>query len=137
MAGVSLRLALEQILDLLGQRRRAGQLVQQANVRLDGLGIEPIGKVSPHGLRRTFASLRCAVGDDPAFTAEQLGHEDPTFTMRVYVGATKRRQRLSGTELEQFETAVEWAQWARTSDFVPKLSATVASSGNIGERGAA
>ncbi|MDQ3672063.1 MAG: hypothetical protein M3364_06455 [Actinomycetota bacterium] len=54
------------------------------------------------------------MGDDVAYTAEQMGHEDPTFTLRVYTTAAKRRQRLVGAELEQFNRAIEWAQWALT-----------------------
>lgn len=70
--------------------------------------------MSPHGLRRTFASLRCAVGDNPAYTCEQLGHTDARFTLRVYTAAVKQRQRLSAVEREQFDRALEWAQWAQT-----------------------
>jgi hypothetical protein len=83
-------------------------------VRLASLGIEPISSsVGLHGLRRAYAPLRAAVGDDVAYTAEQLGHEDPTFTLRVYTAAVKRRQRLAGGALEQFARAIEWAQWAQ------------------------
>ena len=39
--------------------------IERANKTLGKLGIEPIGNVTPHGLRRTYASLRSAVGDDP------------------------------------------------------------------------
>lgn len=95
------------------RRRLLGKAIERANEALDELGIEPIGIVSPHGLRRTFASLRRAVGDDPAYTAAQLGHEGAAFTLRVYTHAVKRRERLSAAEREQFERAIEWAQWAR------------------------
>jgi hypothetical protein len=33
--------------------------------------------------------------------------------LRVYTAAVKRRQRLAGAELEQFNRAMEWAQWAQ------------------------
>lgn len=92
------------------RRRLFLPAIERANGRLVKLGIEPIGKVSPHGLRRTFAALRCVAGDDPAYTAEQIGHEDAAFTLRVYTHAVKRRQRLQGTELEQFDRALEWAR---------------------------
>ena len=40
--------------------------IERANVKLARLGLERIpGDVGPHGLRRTYASLRFAVGDDP------------------------------------------------------------------------
>jgi integrase len=95
-------------------RRALLSAVEKANKRLAQLGIDPIGKVSPHGLRRTYASLRCVVGDDVAYTANQIGHADPTFTLKTYTHAAKRRDRLFGNELEQYKRAVEWAQWAAT-----------------------
>ena len=58
--------------------------VEAANVKLDQLGIAPIGRLTFHGLRRTYASLRCVCGDDIRYTADQLGHEDARFTMRCY-----------------------------------------------------
>jgi hypothetical protein len=95
------------------RRRLLVKATEAANKKLVELGIEPIGQVSPHGLRRTFASLRCAIGDDVPYTAAQLGHEDAVFSLKTYTHAVKRRERLGGHELEQFERAVEWAQWAR------------------------
>lgn len=96
------------------RRRLLHKAVERANARLVKLGIEPIGNVSPHGLRRTYAAIRCAAGDDVAHTAAQIGHEDPTFTLRVYTHAVKRRERLTANELVQFNRALEWAQWAQT-----------------------
>jgi integrase len=81
-----------------------------ANAQLEAAGIAPIGRVTFHGLRRTYASLRCACGDDVRYTADQLGHEDPRFTLRVYAQATKRRDRLQGPHLKAYDAAVEWAQ---------------------------
>jgi integrase len=63
-----------------------------------------------HGLRRTYASLRCAAGDDVAYTSAQIGHEDPRFTLRCYAQATKRRERLSGPHLQAYDRALEWAR---------------------------
>lgn len=106
------------------RRRLFLPAIERANAKLVELGIEPIGKVSPHGLRRTYASLRCVVGDDVAYTAAQLGHEDAVFSLRVYTQAVKRRERLEGAEREQFERAIEWAQWARsgTADLAHALA---------------
>lgn len=85
--------------------------IAKANVQLEQAGIEPISeRVSPHSLRRTYASLRAALRDDPVYIAEQLGHEDPTFTFRVYQKAAKRRERLSPAYLEAFDGALDWAQ---------------------------
>ena len=84
--------------------------IKAANRELAKAGIEPISeRVSPHSLRRTYASLRAAVGDHPVYIAEQLGHEDPGFTFRVYQRAAKHREKLSGAYLEAFDRALEWA----------------------------
>jgi len=67
------------------RRRLLLAAVERANVSLVQLGIEPIASnIGLHGLRRTYASLRAAAGDDVAYTAEQLGHTDPAFSLRVY-----------------------------------------------------
>ncbi len=69
--------------------------ISDANEVLAKVGIDPISeRVTPHSLRRTYASLRAAAGDHPVYIAEQLGHEDPGFTFRVYQRAVKRRERL-------------------------------------------
>jgi integrase len=86
-----------------------------ANVTLAQAGIAPIEGITFHSLRRTYASLRCACGDDVRYAADQLGHEDPRFTLRVYAQATKRRDRLSGPHLRAYDSALEWARMG-TSD---------------------
>ena len=89
--------------------------VEAANVELAKDGIAAIGAITFHSLRRTYASLRCVVGDDVAYTSSQLGHEDARFTLRIYTQATKRRERLSGPHLRAFDRAIEWARMG-TSD---------------------
>ena len=79
-------------------------------------GIEPIGNVPSHGLRRTFASLRAACGDDPVYIAQQIGHEDVAFTLRTYAHAVKRRDKLTGTHRQAFDEALDWASLGTTSD---------------------
>jgi integrase len=90
--------------------RRLKTAIRRANQRLEELGIEPISeRATPHSLRRTYASLRAALRDDPVYIAEQLGHEDPAFTFRVYQKAAKRRERLAGSYLVAFDEALQWA----------------------------
>ncbi len=85
--------------------------IESANAKLAKDGIAPIAEgLGFHGLRRTYASLRCACGDDVAYASSQLGHEDPRFTLRVYAQATKRRERLSGPHLRAYDRALEWAR---------------------------
>jgi integrase len=83
--------------------------VKAANVKLEQLGIAPIGTLTFHGLRRTYASLRCICGDDMRYTADQLGHEDARFTMCCYAQASKRRDRMVKPHRKAFDAAVEWA----------------------------
>jgi integrase len=90
--------------------RRLKTAIEKANPRLSELEIEPISmRVTPHSLRRTYASLRYACGDDPVYVAEQGGWKDPSFPIRVYARAVRRRQRLSGAHLEAFDAALHWA----------------------------
>ncbi len=87
--------------------------IKRANERLEQLGIERISqRVTPHSLRRTYASIRAAGGDDPVCIAEQLGHADIRVTTRYYTKAVKRRAKLSGKYLEEFDRALEWATLA-------------------------
>ena len=69
-----------------------------------------------HSLRRTYASLRCACGDDVRYTADQLGHEDPRLTLRVYAQATKRRNRLAKPQRDAYDKAIEWAVMGTGAD---------------------
>jgi integrase len=86
--------------------------IERANVRLAALGIEPLGDVRPRGLRRTYASLRTACGDDPMFVSRQIGHTDVRFTLNVYAQSVKRRERMSAAEQGEYDRAVEWPSWA-------------------------
>jgi hypothetical protein len=47
------------------------------------------------------------VGD--VYIAEQLGHTDPRFTLTVYTKAVKRRGKLSGAYLAEYERSLAWA----------------------------
>jgi integrase len=81
--------------------------IDAPNAALAAKGIAPIGRITFHSLRRTYASLRCACGDDVRYTADQLGHQDPRFTLKVYAQATKRRDRLSVPHLKAYDRALE------------------------------
>jgi integrase len=90
--------------------RRLKTAIRRANQRLEELDIRPIGAaVTPHSLRRLYASLRFALGDDPVYVAAQLGHTEPGFSMKVYASAVRRRERLVGAALREFDAALEWA----------------------------
>ena len=48
-------------------------------------------RLTPHSLRRTFASVLVALGEDPAYVMAQMGHTDAKFTLSVYAKAMQRR----------------------------------------------
>ena len=65
--------------------------IEIANKQLEGRGEVPLPQgLTPHKLRHTFASLLVALGVDPGSVMDQLGHTDPTFTLRVYRHGMRR-----------------------------------------------
>ena len=77
---------------------------------LEKLGIAPIESLTFHSLRRTFASLRLASGDDPRYVSSQLGHTDVRFSLAVYAQATGRRERMAKPQRDAYDRALDWAQ---------------------------
>ena len=45
---------------------------------------------------------------DPVYIAGQPGHTDPRFTLTVYAKAVKRRAKLQGAYLADYERALAW-----------------------------
>jgi integrase len=85
--------------------------IKRANAKLAELGIETISeKATPYSCRRTYASLHAAAGDDPLYVSEQMGHRSIEFTLNVYSRASKRRSKLSGAYLAEFDRALAWAK---------------------------
>jgi hypothetical protein len=86
--------------------------VRRAEARFDALGIERASStVTPYSFRRLYASLRYALGDDPVFVAAQMGHNDTgALSMSVYASAVRRRERLTGATLREFDRALAWAE---------------------------
>ena len=91
--------------------RRLKTAIRRANRRLAEIGIEPIDvKASPYSMRRLWSSLRYALGDDPVYISAQIGHKDSGELSRsVYASAFKRRERLTGATLREFDRALDWA----------------------------
>ena len=91
-------------------------------VYAEEVGIAAISdRVTPHSLRRTYASLRFACGDDPVYVAEQGGWADPSFPIKVYAKAVRRRERLSGAHREAFDAALHWAAHDYPVDSGPRM----------------
>ncbi len=64
--------------------RRLHTVHEKSTPILVDAGLGPIEHLTPHTLRRTFASIASVVGVPPRRCMELLGHTDPEFTMRVY-----------------------------------------------------
>jgi integrase len=103
------------------RRRLIVKAVETANAKLAKLGLAPIGKLSPHGLRHTYASLRSACGDPPAYTSKQIGHADVRFTLNVYTHAAEHREQLSETARKQYDLALEWAGMGTKPEDTPEI----------------
>jgi integrase len=68
-----------------------GRAVERADERLTERDETPLpAGLTPHKARHTFASLLVALGEDPGFVMDQLGHTDPKFTLRVYRHGMRR-----------------------------------------------
>jgi integrase len=98
-------------------QQRLKQAIKDANTELKAKGIEPISdRVTPHSLRRTFASLRFGAGEDPIYVAEQGGWDDPALPMRIYAKAMRRRSKLTGEHLKAFDAAIDWARMGTNAE---------------------
>ena len=47
--------------------------------------------ITPHSLRRTWATFAAMIGRDPKWIAAQIGHTSPAFTFSVYQQVATRR----------------------------------------------
>jgi integrase len=76
------------------RNRTLAKAVERANERLAKAEATPLPEnLTPHKLRHTFASLLVALGTDPGAVMDQLGHTDPTFTLRVYRHGMRRDEK--------------------------------------------
>lgn len=65
--------------------------VERANTNLAKQHLPPLPKkLTPHSLRRTFASILYALGEDPGVVMDEMGHADPALALRVYRQAMRR-----------------------------------------------
>jgi integrase len=75
------------------QRLLPEECVRRANEKRAERGALPLPKkVTPHTLRRTFASLCFFAGRDARYVMSQLGHKDARLTLAVYAQCMERRR---------------------------------------------
>lgn len=89
------------------RRRILTPSVQLANEKLRSKGALPLPEgVTPHALRRTFASLLFALGEAPPYVMAQLGHTSANLTLAAYARQMDRRDG----ERERLKRLVEGRQ---------------------------
>ena len=86
------------------RRRILGAAVAAANEQLDAAGAEPLPNgLTPHSLRRTFASVLFALGEAPPYVMAQMGHATPNLTLAIYARQMDRRDG----EPDRLKTLIE------------------------------
>jgi len=91
------------------RNRLLAPAVERADRALAERGAPPLPEgLTPHSLRRTFASLLVALGRDPAVVMRQMGHTTPHMTLGVYAAAMD----WSGGERDRLRALVEGCTWA-------------------------
>jgi integrase len=64
--------------------------VERANERLREADDAELPALTPHGLRRTFASLLYGIGEAPPVVMAEMGHTDPDLALSIYAQAMRR-----------------------------------------------
>ena len=73
------------------RNRVLANAVKRANERLAEAGEVPLPVgLTPHSLRRTFASLLYAIGEPAPVVMQELGHTHPGLALRIYAAAMRR-----------------------------------------------
>jgi integrase len=82
-----------QALDPTNVRQRIlAPAVKDAERKLRKEDLPPLPDgLTPHSLRRTFASLLFALGEPPPYVMSQMGHSSPSLTLSIYAKEMHRR----------------------------------------------
>ena len=74
--------------------KRLKRAVVRANEKLEARELALIpADLSPHSLRRTFASLLYLRGENPVYVMQQMGHTDPKLALRIYTRVLGEQRR--------------------------------------------
>jgi integrase len=74
------------------RRRVLAKAIERADATLEQAGTDPLPRgLTPHALRRTFASLLFAMGETPPYVMAQMGHTSANLTLSIYARQMDRR----------------------------------------------
>jgi integrase len=111
--------------------RILGPVQERANELLASDGRPPIGHMTPHTLRRTFASIVAVCDVSPRRAMYLMGHTDPTLTLGVYQqvmdvadGALDLLKDLLGCSLEDAKALLEGGSRRRHPRTIPERAAS-------------
>jgi integrase len=105
------------------RRRILAKAIKNANRALTQANSEQLQpRLTPHSLRRTFASLLFAVGEQPPYVMAQMGHTSPNLTLAVYAREMDRRDG----EPERLKALVEGRDWAASGQQEGEIEAEAA-----------
>ncbi len=86
------------------RNRVLGPAAERASATLTARGLSPLqAAITPHSLRRTFASVLFAIGEPHPIVMQEMGHEQPTMTLGLYAQA----MRCSDAEKARLQALVE------------------------------
>lgn len=79
------------------RRRIVEPATALANAHLEARNTELLPRLTPHSLRRTFATLLCALDRDIPFAKSQMGHKTAAMLLDVYAGGVRpdEKKRLA------------------------------------------
>ena len=99
------------------RNRTLSPAAKRASEELAKAGHPPLpDHLTPHSLRRTFASVLYALGEDPGVVMDEMGHTDPALALRVY----RQTMRRDEGEKERLRALVD-------GDVAPRAEATAPS----------
>jgi integrase len=108
------------------RRRILDKAVTHANAKLAGNGAEPLPEgLTPHSLRRTFASLLFALGETPPYVRAQMGTQRRTSRWRSTPG------RWIAATASLIDSRLSW----RAETGLRQLSGSSTTAGRSGTRG--
>jgi integrase len=91
------------------RRRVLAPAIKLANERLTKAGAAPLpAGLTPHSLRRTFASVLYALGETPPVVMAEMGHTTPHLALAIYAQVMSR----DAGQVEELRALVNGTDWA-------------------------